>query len=386
MGSGSWAITRGNALSVIVDLILAIACFGAAFNIAAALLIRAPAAPVAPDAWPSVTVLKPLHGAEPALAANLASFFNHDYPAPVQIVFGARGHGDAGLATARAVAAAHNRADTAFVANATRFGANNKLSNLTNMMAAATNQIIVVADSDVTWTPDTLRRLVCALCAPGVGLVSCPLRGRGDAGFWSRIAAMDIAYRYMPSVIMGTAMGLARPVLGPTHALRRETLAAIGGFAAFTNVLADDYEVGRAVRKQGLHTRITDFFVTHGCSDASLPDLIAHELRWSITIFRIDPAGFSGSIIVHTLPIALIGSLLAGFSPFSVAVVAAALAARVIVKARMDAVTAHSAGAVILLPLRDILSFALFCATFFIDNVNWRGAKFRVTRDGKLHS
>ncbi len=366
--------------------VLAIACCGVIFNLAAAFLLRRSSKDIAPDIWPTVTILKPLHGAEPALADNLATFFAQDYPAPVQIVFGARAHGDAGLAVARDLATGLPHADTGFVVNAARYGANNKLSNLTNMMAAAQNKIVVVADSDVAWAPDTLRRLVCALSAPGVGLVSCLLRGRGDAGFWSRIAAMDIAYRYMPSVIVGTATGLAQPVLGPTHALRRETLEAIGGFAAFTDVLADDYEIGRAVRETGLQTKVTDFFVTHGCSETGLRELLAHELRWSITIFRIDPAGFTGSFIVHTLPIALIGSLMAGFSPVSAAILATALAARIIVKSRMDAIAQHAAGPLILLPLRDLLSFALFCATFFIDKVNWRGAKFRVTRDGKLHS
>src|SRR6516164_5891433 len=35
-----------------------------------------------------VTILKPLHGAEPGLFENLVSFCTQDYPGPVQIVFG----------------------------------------------------------------------------------------------------------------------------------------------------------------------------------------------------------------------------------------------------------------------------------------------------------
>ncbi len=37
---------------------------------------------------PAVTILKPLHGLEPNLYANLAGFCAQDYPSPVQIVFG----------------------------------------------------------------------------------------------------------------------------------------------------------------------------------------------------------------------------------------------------------------------------------------------------------
>src|SRR5882757_7156386 len=39
-------------------------------------------------AEPAVTILKPLHGDEPGLLQNLASFCDQAYSGPVQIVFG----------------------------------------------------------------------------------------------------------------------------------------------------------------------------------------------------------------------------------------------------------------------------------------------------------
>ena len=48
-----------------------------------------------------VTILKPLHGAEPDLYANLASFCRQDYPAPVQIVFGLADAADPAAAVVR---------------------------------------------------------------------------------------------------------------------------------------------------------------------------------------------------------------------------------------------------------------------------------------------
>jgi ceramide glucosyltransferase len=38
--------------------------------------------------YPAVTILNPLHSAEPGLYEALASFCTVDYPAPVQILFG----------------------------------------------------------------------------------------------------------------------------------------------------------------------------------------------------------------------------------------------------------------------------------------------------------
>jgi ceramide glucosyltransferase len=166
----------------------------------------------------------------------------------------------------------------------------------------------------------------------------------------------------------------------------RETLARIGGFAAFGDVLADDYEMGAAVRALGLSTVLPPFYITHGCSESSLAALVRHEMRWTVTIFRIDPAGFAGSIVVHTLPIALIGAALGGFSAVGLAVLGGAFASRALVKLRMDRVSGSVSGPLWLVPFRDLVSFALFCATFFVHKVDWRGSQFRVTRDGRLQS
>jgi len=57
-----------------------------------------------PGFTPSLSLLKPLHGAEPGLEEHLATFFEQDYP-EYEILFCARAADDAGLETARRVAA-----------------------------------------------------------------------------------------------------------------------------------------------------------------------------------------------------------------------------------------------------------------------------------------
>jgi ceramide glucosyltransferase len=53
-----------------------------------------------------VTLLKPLHGDEPRLVANLASFLAQDHDAPVQMVCGINTPGDAARPAVEALAAA----------------------------------------------------------------------------------------------------------------------------------------------------------------------------------------------------------------------------------------------------------------------------------------
>lgn len=357
---------------------------GCVYTLAAAVLVgRYRAAPPARlAAPPAITVLKPLHGAEPRLRDNLETLLGQAYPAPVQIVFGIADAADPAAAIVAALAAAHPAADIAVIVDATRHGANAKISNVVNIAAHARHPLIVLADSDVAWPPDTLARLAAALAAPGVGLASCLHSGRGDAGFWSVLGAMDIGYRFLPSIAVGVATGLARPVLGPTFALRREALAAIGGFARVADALADDYELGRAVRALGLATIVPPFTIVHAGDEATAAALIAHELRWTRTIRGLDPAGFAGSIVTHPVPLALAAAALVGVP--GLALLAAAIAARAVLKLRVDSVTATTAGPLWLLPMRDLLSAALFVGAFFVDTVTWRGARYSVSRDGRI--
>jgi ceramide glucosyltransferase len=364
-------------------LLAALTVLGCLYTVAAAILVgRYRAGSVMPFEALPISVLKPLHGIEPRLYENLQSLVMQDYRGPVEIIFGAAHGNDPALAVVERLQMTHPGADIRIVVDSTRHGSNAKMSNVTNIAARARNPIVVLADSDVDWPVDTLSRLGAALQVPGVGLASCLHIGRGDAGFWSLLGAMDISYRFLPSIVIGIATGLAQPALGPTLALRRETLDAVGGFAAFGNVLADDYELGRAVRSLGLATVVPHFTITHSGDERDLRSLMIHELRWTRTILSIDPWGFAGSIITHVMMLGLLAMLLLGID--ALPLLLAAVTCRVLLAERVDSVTGVETGPLWLLPLRDCLAFVLFLATFFVDNVIWRGTRYSVASDGRI--
>lgn len=354
---------------------------------AACLVGRYRAAPiVASGDWPAITVLKPLCGAEPRLAENLRALFAQEYRASVQIIFGVASANDPAVATARGLIDAYPNADCMLVTDPRRHGTNNKMSNVINMAAHARHPIIVLADSDVAWPADTLSRLAIELGDPAVGIASCLHTGRGDAGLWSVLGAMDISYRFLPSIAVACATGLAKPCLGPTMAFRRDSLGIVGGFAAFADVLADDHALGKAIAATGLRSVVAPFTIVHSGDEASLGALARHELRWTRTIFDIDRWGFAGSVVTHCIPLALIGTFLTGGGGVSIGVLGLALASRVALKLRVDIVTRTNAGPMLLLPFRDILSFIIFLGTFFGTTVHWRGQRYAVTRGGYLRT
>src|SRR5262249_29795598 len=130
-------------------------------------------------------------------------------------------------------------------------GPNRKVSNLVNLAKSARGDVIVLADSDTRVGPEYLSGVIETLQGPNVGLVTCLYRGAPVSGLWSRLSAMAIDQHFLPSVLVGLQLGLAKPCFGSTIALRRDTLDCIGGFEAFVGCLADDHAMGVAVRRLG---------------------------------------------------------------------------------------------------------------------------------------
>ena len=173
--------------------------------------------------FPSVTILKPLHGAEPGLFANLAGFCVQDYPGPIQIVFGVEDHADPAIDV---VDTASSPSSPIAISNSWSIsfshGSNRKVSNLINLAAKARHDVLVLSDSDIIVDPDYLKNIVGALDAPGVGLVTCLYRSAAAPGLWARLAAAAIDHHFLPSVLVGLKLGLAKPCFGSTIALRQD--------------------------------------------------------------------------------------------------------------------------------------------------------------------
>ena len=342
----------------------------------AVLLFRRPAQTARP-AGPlsSVTVMKPLHGAEPRLAENLATFLDQAYPAPIQYLFGVQRADDPAIHVVEGLRRAYPAHDIALVVDPRIHGANAKVCNLVNLAGHAANDMIVVSDSDMVVDRNYLARLAATLDEPGVGAVSCLYRGRGDSGFWSELVAMGIDLHFLPSTLIGLGTGLASPCMGSTIAMRASTLARIGGFRAVCEMLADDYAVGEAVRALGLRVAVSHTLIDHACAELSLAALVRHELRWSATIAAIDSGGFAGSVVLHPFPFTLVALALLGGRPWTWGALALAFGVRAAMFARLGR---RAPWRLLLIPVRDALSFGLFIATFFVRSVDWRGHRLTI--------
>ena len=332
---------------------------------------------------PPVSLLKPLHGAEPGLYENLRSFAQQDYPV-VQMVLGVNDANDGALPVAQALIRDLPASDIALVLDPPVRGSNLKVANLENMLAAARHDILVISDSDMRVDRRYLGAVTAPLHDPRTGLVTCLYEGVSTGGIWSELGALHINFGFLPSALVAAELGIGHGCFGATIAMRRETLERIGGLARLRDELADDRRIGDAVRAQGLAVLLSSYVVEARVSEPSFTSLWQHELRWARTVRAITPAGFAGSVLTHPVALAALAAAASrfGLTPAILLVLSCLLrwASALIIAGALAFTTAG----LWLLPVRDALSFAVFVASFFGRRVCWRDQLFHVDASGRM--
>jgi ceramide glucosyltransferase len=330
----------------------------------------------------AVTVLKPLHGAEPHLYENLRSFCLQSHP-NYQLVFGVREADDPAIAVVQRLRAEFPQHAIALAVDPRVYGANFKVSNLLNMMPHAQHDWLVLADADISVSTDYLTRVTAPLADPGVGIVTCLYHGIPGPSFWSRLGRLFIDDWFAPSVRLSHAFGSTRFAFGSTIALRRDALQIIGGFEALRDILADDFWLGELTRRAGLRTVLSDVVVGTDVGESKLKDLWTHELRWLRTIRSIAPAGFAMTFVCFTSPLLLLGLLLAP-GPITAGFAVLGGGARVLLHflQRRSGDRVFPWHEILLIPLRDALLLMEWAAALAGWQVRWRGQVMHARGDG----
>ena len=331
---------------------------------------------------PSVTLFKPLCGAEPETYECLRSFCNQDYP-EFQVVFGVADMHDPVVPIIERLQAEFPARDLQLVVDRRQHGTSRKVSNLVNMFPAARHDYFVIADSDVRVERDYLSRIMAPLEDDGVGIVTCAYRGVPRSGVWSLLGSQFINEWFIPSVRVAALGGSRAFAFGVTIAMSRRVLCRVGGFMAIVNQLADDYRLGELTRNLGLRTVLSDVVVETFVAESSLAELVRHEVRWLRTIRAVRPVGYLLAFITFGVPVAAFGALLSGGAPMTLALLALTALARTALHFKMRH-EKHPMRQVLVLPFRDLLSVALWNWGFVTRSVHWRDALYLVNRDGSV--
>jgi ceramide glucosyltransferase len=345
-----------------------------------------------PGFTPALSLLKPLHGAEPGLEEHLATFFEQDYP-EYEILFCARTPDDAGLETARRVAARYPQIAARFFSTGEPPYINAKVRSMELMETEAAHDILVISDSDVRVTPDYLRSVALPFADERVGAITCLYRGvAAEGGLWARLEAVGMSVEMTAGVLVARMMEGMQFTLGPTMAFRRETIRRMGGFRVTADYCADDFVLGNETFKLGQTVVLSHHSIDHMVINASLVHSLKHQVRWMKSTRFSRPKGHFGTALTFSMPFGLLG-LGAGIATNQVALgvglLAWAVASRLALSVAVgDWVVGDRSwfGLLVLYPLRDLMGFGFWAASYLSSRILWRGRVFQLLPGGKMRA
>jgi ceramide glucosyltransferase len=339
---------------------------------------------------PPISLLKPLHGLEPDLESHLQSFFEQDYP-EFEIIFCARTDQDAGLETARRVAARYPKIRSRFLCSGNAPYANAKVWSLERMQNSASHRFFVVSDSDVSVTPGYLRAVMAPFAEERVGLVTCLYRGVGG-NFWSRLEGVGMSIEMSGGVLVAEMLEGMKFALGPTMVVRRECLEEAGGFRALGPYHADDFMLGNMIAAGGHRVVLSTHTIDHHVLNSSFFPSVLHQIRWMKSTRFSRPKGHLGTALTFSMPYGLLaaviaiglhrpllGGLLLLWSWASRVALGAIVGRLVVEEPRVW----RSA---LLYPLRDLLGSCYWVASYVSNQVRWRGEVYNLLQDGFMRN
>lgn len=344
-----------------------------------------------PGYTPPLSLLKPLHGAEPGLEAYLESFFEQEYPV-YEILFCARSADDAGLALARRVAARHPEIPVKFLSTGgTPDYINAKVASLELMEAAAEHDIFVISDSDVRVTPDYLRSVALPFADPKVGGSTCSYRGvAAEGGLWARLEAVGMSVEMTSGVLVARSLEGMQFTLGPTMAFRREAIRRMGGFKVTADYCADDFVLGNETFKQGQGVVLSHHAIDHMVINSSFWQSMLHQVRWMKSTRFSRPKGHFGTCLTFSMPFGPLGlaaALALGHWRLGIALLAWGVLSRLALSVAVGNWVVRDKdwfNLLVLYPIRDFMGFCFWAASYTSSKIWWRGRKFQLLPGGKM--
>ncbi|BAY89194.1 hopanoid biosynthesis associated glycosyl transferase protein HpnI [Tolypothrix sp. PCC 7601] len=334
---------------------------------------------------PPVSILKPICGVDRDAENNLASFCQQDYP-QYQIIFAVRDRQDPAIEVINQIIQQFPDIDIDLVVSDRIIGANLKVSNLANAVTAAKHKILLIADSDIRVGRDYLQRVIQPFKDEKVGVVTCLYRSLAQ-GWVTILEAIGTACDFHPGVLVSNHLEGIKFAFGSTIVIRKQALAAMGGFDAIADHLADDFQLGYLPAQAGYKVVLSDYIVDHVLDDSSLADVIQRQIRWARCIRVSRPGGYLGLLFTFGTVNSLLFLLATGGSIFAWVVLA--------ITWIMRSLMAWVVGVTMLkdsvakqffwfIPVRDLFHFAIWCSGFVGSTIVWRGQKFKLSAGGKL--
>lgn len=360
-----------------------------------------------PDFSPAVTLLKPLKGCDETSAESLRSWFRQNYPGRIQILFGVASAEDPVCTVVRSLIAEHPDCDAELVVCERLEGENAKVAKLARLEKLARHDLVLVSDADVRVPDDFLGNVVAPLLDERIGLVNCFYRLANPTTVAMRWEAIAINADFWSQVLQSKTLKPLDFALGAVMLTRRTRLAELGGFQSLAFCLADDFQLGNRIAKNGHGIALCPVVVECWDAPAGWAQVWRHQLRWARTIRVCQPLPYFFSILSNAgfwsllwLACELATATAHNVTPASgqtgatvvavpggLLVAVACLSLRIFLALNLQRRFTPGGGLVSpfwLVPVKDALQAALWLGAFLGNTIEWRGRRMQLQPDGTL--
>ena len=220
--------------------------------------------------------------------------------------------------------------------------------------------------------------------------MTCVFRGKSAGGPWAALDAIGMSVEFTAGVLIANLLEGMKFGLGPTIALRKDSIGKIGGYAACREYLSNDFVVGNFIYKAGFRVVLSSHVVDHVSPPMTFRQMWERQLRWAMGTRYSRPKGHFGSGLTFAVPfgiLGLIGGLLLGMPWLGVGLLAASLVNRMLECWLVGWSASHDPAArrwVLLYPLRDLHGFIIWCASYLSKRSLWRDNNYVLLKGGRL--
>lgn len=347
-----------------------------------------------------VSHLKTISGRQERTESCLRSYLEQNYAGEQEVVFSAGRLNDPATPVARKIAESFNESATSkgnlprlgskiqvkvIEGDASGLATNPKVASMIQAYPHCTLPFVLSTDSDMNAPPGYMNKIMEHFEDPQVGMVTslyCIQRVHKPAMALEAMSVLD----FSTSVLVARALEGMSFGLGANMAFRREALEQVGAFDAMGDYLAEDYQLGNRITKNGWKVKLAGTVVEDVLPTMRFKDYFSHQLRWMRTYRISRPAGHCAFVVTQGLLWALLLLLIYGLNPLT----GLAALAWWMIRGRCTAENWKALGGqeverwIVFLPFKDLVYLILWFLSLGGDTVKWGKRELQLFPDGRM--
>jgi ceramide glucosyltransferase len=247
------------------------------------------------------------------------------------------------------------------------------------MLPYARHDLLMISDSNVRIEPGDLTKIVAPMRDSRVGLVYQLVGGRGEttvAAALENLRFTEIAGPITAALKLVTTMDAGT---GKGMLFRRQALVDIGGLARVREAAAEDFVLCRAIRRAGWKLRMAAAPVRAIHVKWSLRNVVRRHLRHASMRRHLCPWGYPAELLVNPIVMSIPLVVVGGVPGLAAAL--GVVAAKTAIEAATSAIFRERAWPLkyaLLIPFKDLLTAAIWLASFGHNTIRWRDRLYRL--------